>query len=66
MLPEAKKWEIYTDESYMHEHYNKNKNLIWDLNSKKNSMREKAKHKRCCNCFCAVIQKRTPRAPDFF
>jgi hypothetical protein len=56
-VPEAEKnGEVYTDESYIHEHYNKNNDLFWDLNHKQDVMTEKSKYKGFHYCFVAAVQ----------
>ena len=37
--------EVYTDESYIHEHYNRNDDSLWDPNDKQDVKTKKDKHK---------------------
>jgi hypothetical protein len=50
-----RKWEVYTDESYIHKHHNSNNDLIWDPNNKQDVIIEKAKHKRHHYGFVAAL-----------
>ena len=52
--------EVYTDESYIHEHYNQNNNSLWDPNDKEDVQTKKDKHKGRRYCFCCAIQGPKP------
>jgi transposase len=62
--PGERKREVYTDESYIHEHYNRNDDSIWDPNDEQDVMTSKAKHKGRRYCFVAAIQGPNPTTPD--
>jgi hypothetical protein len=53
--------EVYTDESYIHEHYHRNEDSLWDPNDDQDVIYQKEKHKGRRYCFCAAIQGPDPR-----
>lgn len=53
---------MYTDESYIHEHYKGADDSIWDPNDEQDVKTAKDKHKGRRYCFCAAIQGPNPRA----
>lgn len=59
--PEDRLREVYTDESYIHEHYNRNDDSIWDPNDEQDVKYSKDKHKGRRYCFCCAIQGPNPR-----
>ena len=61
---EARKREVYTDESYIHEHYHRNDDSIWDPNDEQDLQTSKDKHKGRRYCFCAAIQGPNPRVAN--
>ena len=56
--------KVYLDESYIHEHYNRNDDSIWDPNDDQDVQYRKAKNKGCRYCFLAAIQGPNPRATE--
>jgi hypothetical protein len=59
--PEERLREVYTDESYIHEHYHCNEDSLFDPNDEQDVIYQKEKHKGRRYCFCAAIQG--PKAP---
>jgi hypothetical protein len=55
---------VYTDESYIHEHYHWNEDSLWDPNDDQDVIYQKEKHKGGRNCFCAAIQGPNPRVEE--
>jgi hypothetical protein len=53
---ESRLREVYMDESYIHEHYNKNDEGIWDPNDEQDVMFKKDPTKGSRYCFAAAIQ----------
>jgi transposase len=53
--------EVYTDESYIHEHYHRLTDSLWDPNDDQDLQFGKDKHKGRRYCFCAAIQGPDPR-----
>jgi hypothetical protein len=58
--PEERLREVYTDESYIHEHYHRNEDSIFDPEDDQDVIYQKEKHKGRRYCFCAVIQGPNP------
>jgi hypothetical protein len=58
--PRERLREVYTDESYIHEHYHWNKESLFDPEDDKDVIYQKEKHKGRCYCFCAAIQGPDP------
>jgi hypothetical protein len=52
--------EVYTDEIYIHEHYHRNEDSLWDPNDDQDVIYQKEKHKGRRYCFCAAIQGPNP------
>jgi hypothetical protein len=48
--------EVYTDESYIHEHYHQNEDSLFDPEDDQDVIYQKEKHKGRRYCFCAAIQ----------
>ena len=48
--------EVYMDKSYIHEHYHRNDDLIWDPNDEQDVQHSKAKAKGRRYCFACAIQ----------
>jgi hypothetical protein len=59
--PRERLREVYTDESYIHEHYHRNEDSLWDPNDDQDVIYQKEKHKGRRYCFCAAIQGPDPR-----
>jgi transposase len=59
--PEDRKREVYTDESYIHEHYKGADDSLWDPDDDQDVKTTKDKHKGRRYCFCAAIQGPNPR-----
>ena len=58
--PEEQLQDVYTDESYVHEHYKRHRESLWDPNDEQDlQTRDKHKGGRCC--FCAAIKGPNPR-----
>ena len=55
-----RKREVYMDESYIHEHYNRNDDSLWDPNDEMDIQYGKAKNKGRRYCFIAAIQGPSP------
>jgi hypothetical protein len=53
--------EVYTDESYIHEHYHRNEDSLFDPDNDEDVIYQKEKHKGRRYCFCAAIQGPNPR-----
>ena len=58
--PEQQKREVYLDESYIHQHYHKNNDSLFDPNDPQGSGCQKQPHKGNRYCFCAAIQGVNP------
>jgi hypothetical protein len=52
--------EVYTDESYIHEHYHRNEDSLFDPNDEQDVIYQKEKHKGRRYCFCTAIQGPNP------
>jgi hypothetical protein len=52
--------EVYTDESYIHEHYHRNEDSLWHPNDDQDVIYQKEKDKGRRYCFCAAIQGPNP------
>ena len=52
--------EVYLDESYIHQHYKKNEDSLWDPNDDQDIQYEKEKHKGNRYCFLCAIQGPNP------
>jgi hypothetical protein len=52
--------EVYTDESYIHEHYHQNEDSLFDPNDEQAVIYQKEKHKGRRYCFCVAIQGPNP------
>jgi hypothetical protein len=52
--------EVYTDESYIHEHYHRNEDSLWDPDDDDDVIYQKEKHMGRRYCFCAAIQGPDP------
>jgi hypothetical protein len=48
--------EVYMDESYIHEHYHRNEDSLFDPNDEQDVICQKEKHKGRRYSFCAAIQ----------
>jgi hypothetical protein len=59
--PRERLREVYTDESYIHEHYHRNEDSLWDPNDDQDVIYQKEKHKGRRYRFCAAIQGPDPR-----
>ena len=57
---EERKREIYLDESYIHEHYHRNDDSIWDPNDEQDVMYKKTPAKGRRYCFAAAIAGAKP------
>lgn len=55
--------EVYLDESYIHQHYHRNDDSLWDPNDDQDVQVSKAPGKGRRYCFLAAIQGPNPRAP---
>jgi hypothetical protein len=53
--------EVYADESYIHKHYHRNDDSLWDPNDDQDVIYQKEKHKGHHYCFCAAILGPNPR-----
>jgi hypothetical protein len=58
--PEERLREVYTDESYIHEHYHCNEDSLFDPNNEQDVIYQKEKHKGRRYCFCAAIRGPNP------
>jgi hypothetical protein len=58
--PRERLREVRTDESYIHEHYHRNEDSLWDPNDDDDVIYQKEKHKGRRYCFCAAIQGPDP------
>jgi hypothetical protein len=56
--------EVYLDELYIHQHYNRNNDSIWDENDDQDIQIGRAPAKGQRYCFAAAIQGPNPRAVD--
>ena len=56
--------EVYVDESYIHEHYHWNDNLLWDPKDNQDVHESKAKAKGRRYCFACAIQGPSPKAVE--
>jgi hypothetical protein len=56
--------EVYTDESYIHEHYHRNEDSLYDPNDEQDVIYQKEKHKGRRYCFCAAIQGPDPHVAE--
>jgi hypothetical protein len=58
--------KVYTDESYIHEHYHRNEDSLFNPNDEQDVIYQKEKHKGRRYCFYAAIQGPDPRveAPE--
>lgn len=56
--------EVYMDESYIHEHYHRNDDSIWDPNDDQDVQMSKAPAKGRRYCFAAAIQGPDPRVVE--
>ena len=54
--PEERRREVYMDESYIHEHYHRNDDSLWDPNDDQDVQHKKAPAKGRRYCFAAAIQ----------
>ena len=66
-LPQDKRLrEVYLDESYIHQHYKKDVDSLWDPNDEQDVQVGKAANKGNRYCFLCAIQGPDPRkfAPD--
>jgi hypothetical protein len=52
--------EVYMDESYIHEHYHRNEDSLWDPNDNQDVIYQKDNHKGRWYCFCTAIQGPNP------
>ena len=52
--------EVYLDESYIHQHYKKTQDSLWDPNDDQDIQFEKEKHKGNRYCFLCAIQGPNP------
>jgi len=59
--PEEQLREVYTDKSYIHEHYNQNDDSIGDPNDEQDVQYGKGKHKGRRYCFAHAMQGANPR-----
>lgn len=53
--------EVYLDESYIHQHYKKNNDSLWDPNDDQDVQFGKEQHKGNRYCFLCAIQGPNPR-----
>lgn len=53
-------WEVYLDKLYIHKHYNRNDNSLWDPGNKQDLQYIKAKNKGRKYSFWAAIQEPNP------
>ena len=61
-LPEEERLrEVYMDESYIHEHYHRNDDSIWDPSDEQDIQQSKERHKGRRYCFACAIQGSNPR-----
>jgi hypothetical protein len=58
--PRERLREVYTDESYIHEHYHCNEDSLFDPEDDQDVIYQKEKHKGRRYCFCAAIQDSDP------
>jgi hypothetical protein len=54
--PRERLREVYTNESYIHEHYHRNEDSLWDPIDDQDVIYQKEKHKGRRYCFCTAIQ----------
>jgi len=59
--PEEQLREVYLDESYIHQHYKKNDDSVWDPNDDQDIQYGKEKNKGNRYCFLCAIQGPNPR-----
>jgi transposase len=62
--PQEQLREVYTDQSYIHEHYHRNDDSIWDPNDEQDVQYSKDKHKGRRYCFAHAIQGANPRVEE--
>jgi hypothetical protein len=64
--PRERLREVYTDESYIHEHYHRNEDSLFDPEDDQDVIYQKEKHKGRRQCFCAAIKGPNPlvEAPE--
>jgi hypothetical protein len=55
---------VYTDESYIHEHYHRNEDSLFDPDDDEDVICQKEKHKGLRYCFCAAIQGPNPQVAE--
>ena len=58
--PEDRLREVYMDESYIHEHYHRNDDSIWDPSDEQDVQRSNDRHKGRKYCFACAIQGSNP------
>ena len=58
---EEQLWEVYLDESYIHQHYKKNNDSVWDPNDDQDLQFGKEKNKGNRYCFLCAIQGPNPQ-----
>ena len=58
--PEDRLREVYMDESYIHEHYHRNDDSIWDPSDEQDVQRSKDRHKGRRYCFACAMQGSNP------
>jgi hypothetical protein len=58
--PRERLREVYTDESYIHEHYHHNEDSLFDPDDDEDVIYQKEKHKGRRYCFCTAIQGPDP------
>ena len=59
--PEDRLREVYMDESYIHEHYHRNDDSIWDPTDEQDVQQSKDCHKGRRYCFACAIQGSNPQ-----
>jgi len=64
LAPEDRMREVYLDESYIHEHYHRNDDSLWDPNDDQDVQLSKAPAKGRRYCFAAAIQGPDPRVVE--
>ena len=63
--PPAERWrEVYTDQSYIHEHYHRNDDSVWDPNDEQDVQHSKDQYKGRRYCFAHAIQGANPRVEE--
>jgi hypothetical protein len=62
--PESRLREVYLDESYIHEHYHRNDDSIWDPSDEQDVRFKKDPAKGRRYCFAAAIQGPNPRVEE--